>query len=166
MGYRAIVISLVAAFAAVSVSGCGTVPKKTRQEISDIKSRVETLETKVESVEARQAELTKAVSGPAAPASVGEAAEEAVPQAGTNISIKPRTTAKCKARTKEIQICLKNAGFYAGKIDGVKGRQTRRAIREFQAANGLAADGIVGGKTWAALSRYAEAAATREGVEK
>jgi peptidoglycan hydrolase-like protein with peptidoglycan-binding domain len=165
MKQRFIVYSLIAAFAAAIVSGCETVPKKTRQEISDIKSRVETLETKVESVEARQAELAEA----RAAAAAGEAVEEAIPQPGTNISIMAKPARK-KARIKEIQTALKNAGFYTGRIDGVKGRKTRTAIREFQKANGLTADGIVGGKTWAALAKYAEGpaegAAVKEGVDK
>lgn len=37
-----------------------------------------------------------------------------------------------KQRVKEIQTALKKAGFYAGKIDGRVGPQTRQAIRAFQ----------------------------------
>lgn len=36
-------------------------------------------------------------------------------------------------------------------VDGVFGRETRRAVRAFQAEQGLAVDGIVGPVTWAAL---------------
>ena len=66
---------------------------------------------------------------------------------------------------KEIQICLQNAGFYKGKIDGVKGKSTKKAIKEFQKANGLKADGKVGSKTWEALSKYEAAGVPAEAAE-
>ena len=59
-----------------------------------------------------------------------------------------------KPTTKQIQQALKNAGFYNGKIDGNIGPKTKKAIEEFQAQNGLKADGKVGAKTWAALFSY------------
>lgn len=59
-----------------------------------------------------------------------------------------------KPANKEIQLALKNAGYYTGAIDGKLGPKSSRAIEEFQKANGLVADGKVGPKTWAALSRY------------
>lgn len=59
----------------------------------------------------------------------------------------------------EIQTALKNAGFYASKIDGSLGPKSKRAIENFQSANGLKADGKVGPKTWEALSKHLSAAA-------
>ncbi|MDD5432393.1 MAG: peptidoglycan-binding domain-containing protein [Candidatus Omnitrophica bacterium] len=55
---------------------------------------------------------------------------------------------------KQIQLALKKAGFYKGHVDGHIGKGTRRAIREFQKANGLKADGIVGPKTQSLLGKY------------
>lgn len=55
---------------------------------------------------------------------------------------------------KEIQIALKAANFYAGNIDGKIGPKTRKAIIEFQKANGLKADGKAGPKTWTKLEKY------------
>ena len=54
----------------------------------------------------------------------------------------------------DIQQALKNAEFYNGKVDGDIGPRTKKAIREFQAKNDLAADGKVGRKTWAKLAPY------------
>ncbi len=54
----------------------------------------------------------------------------------------------------QIQTALKNAGFYQGPIDGKIGSKTREAIRAFQKANGLKADGIVGKRTSQELSKY------------
>lgn len=57
----------------------------------------------------------------------------------------------------EIQTALKHAGFYEGKIDGSIGPKSKKAIENFQSANGLKVDGKVGPKTWEALSRHLSA---------
>lgn len=59
-----------------------------------------------------------------------------------------------KPPANEIQAALKNAGYYTGQIDGKAGLKTKKAIEEFQKANGLKADGKVGPKTWALLSTH------------
>ncbi|MDD5130014.1 MAG: peptidoglycan-binding domain-containing protein [Candidatus Omnitrophica bacterium] len=59
----------------------------------------------------------------------------------------------------EIQTALKNAGFYTGNVDGKIGPKSKKAIEDFQKANGLKVDGKVGPKTWEMLSRHSEAAA-------
>jgi len=59
-----------------------------------------------------------------------------------------------KPAAQEIQTALKNAGFYAGNIDGKIGPLTNKAIEEFQKASGLVVDGKVGPKTWEALSKH------------
>lgn len=46
--------------------------------------------------------------------------------------------------TLEIQKALMAKGFNPGPLDGIMGAQTRKAIKAFQAANSLVADGIVG----------------------
>ena len=53
----------------------------------------------------------------------------------------------------EIQTALKNAGFYTGNIDGKIGPKSKKAIEDFQKANGLKVDGKVGPKTWEAMSK-------------
>lgn len=52
---------------------------------------------------------------------------------------------------KQIQTILKQKGYYFGNIDGIFGTATRTAVRNFQKANGLTVDGIVGKKTLAKL---------------
>ena len=61
-----------------------------------------------------------------------------------------------KTTPKNIQLALSSAGFYSGPIDGKIGKKTKKAIKEFQRANGLKVDGVVGGKTWAELRSYLE----------
>ncbi|MCX5693708.1 MAG: peptidoglycan-binding domain-containing protein [Candidatus Omnitrophica bacterium] len=58
----------------------------------------------------------------------------------------------------EIQTALKNAGFYTGNVDGKIGPKSKKAIEEFQKANGLKVDGKVGPKTWEALSKSSSVA--------
>jgi hypothetical protein len=50
-----------------------------------------------------------------------------------------------------VQFRLNAAGFAAGPVDGIKGPQTDKAVRAFQAAYGLRVDGIPGPKTQAKL---------------
>jgi len=143
MNMKTIVYTVIALFVAVTVCGCASAPEKMQEEVAGIKTRVETLETKVEGVEAKQAEAEKAAV---------EQTQSLEQMKGTNISIKSR--AKGSERVREIQTCLKSAGYYTGNIDGVKGSMTKKAIKEFQKANGLEADGVVGKKTWEILSKY------------
>ena len=63
-----------------------------------------------------------------------------------------------KPTARQIQQALKNAGFYAGKVDGDLGPRTKKAIEAFQSQNGLKADGKVGPKTWRILSAYLNSA--------
>lgn len=52
---------------------------------------------------------------------------------------------------REIQKALLEVGFDPGPLDGIRGRRTIRAIKNFQFASGLYADGIVGPLTIAVL---------------
>ena len=162
MGKRNLIYGVLIAAVVFFAAGCETVPKKFKEEVSGIKSRVETLETKVETVETKQAEVerTTAEQNQALGELKAEQGRGGAANVKTNVSVKEKP-AKFKGRTKEIQTCLKNAGFYKGKINGVKTRSTKRAIKEFQKANGLKADGSVGPKTWEALSKYASGAAAQ-----
>ena len=54
----------------------------------------------------------------------------------------------------QVQLALKNAGYYQGTVDGKVGAKTKKAISEFQKDNGLKADGLVGRQTWTALKSY------------
>lgn len=50
-----------------------------------------------------------------------------------------------------VQTKLKEWGYFKGVVDGYFGADTSQAVKDFQAKNGLAVDGIVGPQTWAAL---------------
>lgn len=52
---------------------------------------------------------------------------------------------------RDLQKLLASLGYRPGPLDGVWGRRTAAAVREFQAAQGLTVDGIVGPQTRRAL---------------
>lgn len=57
------------------------------------------------------------------------------------------------AAVEKLQALLVAAGYEIGMtgVDGLFGRRTERAVRQFQHSHHLAADGVVGALTWAAL---------------
>ena len=61
---------------------------------------------------------------------------------------------------RKLQTALKKQDFYSGKIDGIYGKSTVKAVKAFQKANGLKADGIAGSKTQELL--YAKKANTSD----
>jgi len=64
-------------------------------------------------------------------------------------------------RIRKVQRALREAGFDPGPIDGEPGPRTDQALLAFQKAQGLEPDGIVGVKTWTALSEYLEPGSLR-----
>jgi spore cortex-lytic enzyme len=50
-----------------------------------------------------------------------------------------------------VQSKLKTWGYYTGTVDGIYGSKTIAAVKKFQQANGLVADGIAGPKTLAKM---------------
>lgn len=55
------------------------------------------------------------------------------------------------AEVKSLQTKLNNLGYSVGTADGVFGSKTETAVKKFQKAKGLKADGIVGAQTYKAL---------------
>lgn len=51
----------------------------------------------------------------------------------------------------QLQMMLKELGYYTGKIDGQFGSLTLEAVKRFQKDNNLLVDGIVGNQTWTRL---------------
>lgn len=83
---------------------------------------------------------------------VQEVVEEKAPEPQLPLALE--TDSKIIEFNRKVQIALKSAGFYKGKIDGEIGPGTRRAIKSFQTANHLAPDGLVGPNTWERLKKH------------
>lgn len=54
---------------------------------------------------------------------------------------------------KVVQRLLANMGFYSGEIDGVFGKVTLQAVKDFQTVSSLVPDGVVGTETLTTLKR-------------
>lgn len=52
---------------------------------------------------------------------------------------------------KQWQAFLNANDYRCGTVDGIFGNNTEKAVKQYQAAHGLVADGIIGPKTWASL---------------
>ncbi len=130
----------------ISASGCVSVVKKQSDlEVQGLKNQVQALHQQIQYKD----EEINSLRGSGNTASVGN---EAVYPAG----IERRSSQEVKSRpnARQIQICLKNAGYNPGVVDGKMGKQTRVAIKDFQRANNLKVDGKVGKQTWKLLSKY------------
>ncbi len=69
-------------------------------------------------------------------------------------STAPRLRCNSEGRLVEIlQIFLQNTGHYRGPVTGFYGTATEEAVKRFQRARGLKADGVVGSATWMAYIR-------------
>lgn len=114
--------------AALVMAGCATCGTK----VADLETRMQALESKSD-ISAGQKEA------PAETFAAAETTQVAVPDSPTK---------------KDIQASLKSAGFYTGEVDGKTGPKTKKAIEEFQSANGLVPDGKCGPNTWNKLKKY------------
>ena len=122
-------------FFSLSVSGC-------QPKIEPEKNAVES------------AEFFKDINSLPAPDDQSESqSPQASPSAGA-AQEQPLTMAPEKPSIQDIQMSLKNADLYQGKVDGILGPRTRKAIEAFQEQNGLKVDGKVGPKTWASLKGH------------
>ena len=136
---------LIVIVLALALSGCATTTKKTSNiELQQLKGRVSGLET---DLQAKEQEIMRLED------ELEKAREKRVTYKEEKIGEgKPAESKKLSDR--QVQTALKNAGFYRGSVDGKIGFATTEAIKAFQRANGLKADGVVGKKTRANLMKY------------
>lgn len=68
-----------------------------------------------------------------------------------NVTVQEVKNGSNSASCYVLQAYLKSKGYYTGKVDGIAGSLTEKAIKAFQKANGIGQDGICGTKTWGAI---------------
>jgi murein L,D-transpeptidase YcbB/YkuD len=140
----------------LTLAGCAT-----GRRVQDLETKVGILEGRISTIEQRQG-IVESQTGESResvgylkgkvegfPASSAMVTSGAKGNEGMVYSAKVSKLSK-----KDIQRCLKNANFYDGSIDGVLGKKTKRAIKEFQKSVGLKADGVVGKETAEKLAVY------------
>lgn len=132
----------------VALSGCATGRKQSSVEVQGLRNQISVLE---EQLQAKNDEISSLKDALAKQEPIEEGFT-----ATAKRSSKKKIIGEVKSRPNptQIQTALSNAGFDCGAIDGRMGRQTREAIRAFQAAHGLAVDGRVGKNTWNLLREY------------
>lgn len=67
------------------------------------------------------------------------------------------------SEVRKIQEKLKRWGYYSGSVDGIYGSGTESAVKKFQKANGLKADGIAGKATLNAMGISSSNSSTSSG---
>ena len=90
-----------------------------------------------------------------APANTG-AASTATPKPTATVATSGTTLKSGSSGTavKQLQQRLKELGYYTGSVDGSYGAGTASAVKDFQAANNLTADGVAGTKTQEKVYSY------------
>ena len=140
---RKIGIFVFSSVLVISLAGCATGRKQSDMELQGLKNQISVLEAQIQSKDdeifSLRDELAKAQS-----------------DSSMNFAGKKKISSEAKSRPnpKQIQAALRNAGYNPGAIDGKIGAQTTEAIKAFQSANNLPADGKVGKMTWAVLKEY------------
>ncbi len=125
------------------LSGCATMGRKKNLEVQGLKNQVSALEAQLQVKDQQIQSLRDALS-----------TRPATEEKKVNIVKRVVPEVKSHPNLRQIQMALKNAGYEPGTIDGKMGKQTKEAIKAFQKANDLKADGKVGKKTWGLLQEY------------
>ena len=138
---KLVIFSMMLAFT-ISLSGCASGRKQKELEIQGLRNQVSALESQLQ---AKDEEFN----------SLKEASTKLTEEKETAVN-KKKVIGEAKSRPtpKQIQIALRNAGYNPGKIDGRMGKLSKDAIKAFQSANNLTADGKMGKKTWSLLKEY------------
>ncbi len=145
---------LMIPFMAISLLGCATTQKSVSVEelqmrLSDMENQIEQKSLEIDDLRVEVSELNTKLKGISV-----RSDKKASPPAVKNIPNQDKETVRVAATVQEVQTSLKNAGFYTGPMDGKIGEKTKTAIKAFQEANGLTADGVIGQKTWNQLKSY------------
>ena len=138
--FQKIIITL---FLVLLLSGCATTTPTPQTQRQQLQEQINELQGKIYFLEQELQTKGREIS------ELGSELESI-----KNIKQKTNNTPVKQLSYRQMQTTLKNAGFYKGPIDGKLGKQTKKAIVQFQKANGLKADGIIGEKTTAELSKY------------
>ena len=132
--------------------GCASTQKQATANEAQI--RISELERQMEERDAQIAGLNGDIENLTDELKRKESSPETIISSSRQTTTGKSDIIRVDATPQKIQLALQNAGYYDGPIDGKVGAKTRRAITEFQKANNLNADGILGAKTWSSLKTH------------
>ena len=137
---------LIVCLITILLSGCATARKKHELEVVSLQERIVYLEDELDNKDKLAMSLQDQIE--MMQQELSTVREQQKPETKESDMSMP------KLSTEQIQLALVGAGYYDGPVDNKRGPKTRAAIRAFQKANGLKADGKVGPKTWLVLQQY------------
>lgn len=141
MARRLIILGVMFIFA-VSLTGCATSGKQKDLENQKLRNQISLLDVQIQN---KDAEINNLRESLVKTSTEKETLEKELTKRKSSAEVKSRPTVK------QMQIALLNAGYNPGPVDGRMGKQTKDAVKAFQKANNLTADGKVGKQTWALL---------------
>jgi murein L,D-transpeptidase YcbB/YkuD len=145
-------------FILLFIVGCAATSKYTDYEIQALETKVLLLEAELSDKNSQIAALGKALDKEkkekAAIFKILETRKKSPRRITSSVKKQKKDTKTYYSSVIKIQTALKNAGFQPGPIDGKMGQRTQNALRRFQKANGLTADGWLDKKTWELLRNY------------
>jgi murein L,D-transpeptidase YcbB/YkuD len=148
------VFIILALATVVYLAGCGK-KQKSLEEMQEPMSMEQLSTLNAENKNVPEVKVQEPQAQPAQASTSAPAAPAAAPAKLTPLP----PSGPFKPTAVQIQTALKNAGYYTGNIDRKIGPKSKKAIEEFQKANGLKADGKVGPRTWEAMKKYLNPAA-------
>lgn len=145
----------------IGLSGCATIKKETKEDqlnqfqtqICELQNQVKQKDEQINYLQNRVAEqeqLTSLINQRMR----RESFKSKKKKRQEKISYEKDNKKNCEKTPENIQLALKNAGFYKGPINGKLGQKTRNAICRFQKSKRIKVDGAVGQKTWSCLKKY------------
>jgi murein L,D-transpeptidase YcbB/YkuD len=124
--------------AIVFLGGCATLNKSTKDtQVKQLEAEIIELKTQLQQKDDRINTL-----------------QEELYSKHVKSSYKQEVYEDVRLTKRNIQLALQKANFYKGPIDGIIGPTSKKAIKDFQKANGLKEDGVVGKATWLKLMKY------------
>ncbi|MFC1809455.1 peptidoglycan-binding protein, partial [Candidatus Omnitrophota bacterium] len=154
------------------LSACVNLNKKIQEDVNVLQAKVQNTEESIKKLDTQNNELREIVAGEQ---KRGEYLQRQITEmvnklqsdivtleasiAGRRAVTPQRTVSKTTTQAKfisdkmqsppsvkDVQLALRNAGFYDGAIDGKVGSKSKEGVKEFQRSYGLTADGVVGEK--------------------
>jgi len=144
--------SLFALIFIFGLAGCATTRKEAAGD--PLQARITQLEEQLQQKDEEINDLKDQMQGSSEDAKKKDSPRRSGGSEAVNFSYKKDGILRVDVNPDQVQLALKNAGYYNGPVDGKIGEKTKKAVAEFQKAHNLNTDGVIGKKTWNTLKTY------------